>query len=701
MSGLGAAPLPSACGPPGRKLRVCLCSFEIDGPKRGGIGTAYASLAELLAGAGHDVTLLLADDACRYGSPYQWQSHFAARGIRFEMLPPLPFAVGPVEATYHVQLSYRAYLYLRASDFDVVHFPDVLGLGYYSILAWRQGLAFRGATLCVGTHGPSQWVREGNRTGPLIPALSALVLDYLERRCVELAPVLVSPSAYMYRWMEERGWTVSSNRHVLQNLLRASGRRGRSVAASPVPAEELVFFGRLEARKGLVLFCRAVERLLGEGVRPARVTFLGETGRATIGAASAEAWARSQAERWSIPVAFVNDLDPAGAMDYLRGHGRLAVIASERVENSPYTVLECLGAAIPFVCTDVGGIPELIHADDRRETCVAPEVATLARRLKVACEKGLRLSRPAVDPEANAAAWLAWHAEAPPVSSPKSPAEPLVSVCVSGTLEAREAVMASLAAQGYAHLEVLMIDDDAPGARSGAALQARGEYVLFVSPGALLKPTAIERFVTGARHSEADVLTCCSETASAAGVRVGLFPGGPASAGLVKNVFGDAHAFFRRDALRALGGPDDTEGRSPDDRTLLGRAALRGLRLEVVPEVLIEHPGDRPRQDTLPTGLLQAYCEALPATLQDLPSTFGALSAEARAAAISRRTGSELEALPGGWLLRNSEVDLRRGAEAAAFVRAVLRSPAWHLFGPLRAVVLLWRRLRARSSRRT
>jgi len=40
-----------------RPLRVCVASFDFVGPvKNGGVGTAFTSLAEALARAGHEVT---------------------------------------------------------------------------------------------------------------------------------------------------------------------------------------------------------------------------------------------------------------------------------------------------------------------------------------------------------------------------------------------------------------------------------------------------------------------------------------------------------------------------------------------------------------------------------------------------------------------------------------------------------------------
>ena len=60
----------------------------------------------------------------------------------------------------------------------------------------------------------------------------------------------------------------------------------------------------------------------------------------------------------------IASLGRAQALEYLRGAGRLAVIPSQ-VDNSPCTVQECLQEGVPFLTSDRGGIPELIHPDDR------------------------------------------------------------------------------------------------------------------------------------------------------------------------------------------------------------------------------------------------------------------------------------------------------------------------------------------------
>ena len=72
--------------------RVCIVTADITGPIRnGGIGSAYYSLARLLADAGHQVTVLYA--LGRYSEQEtieHWVRQYRRWGIRFVPLPAPP-----------------------------------------------------------------------------------------------------------------------------------------------------------------------------------------------------------------------------------------------------------------------------------------------------------------------------------------------------------------------------------------------------------------------------------------------------------------------------------------------------------------------------------------------------------------------------------------------------------------------------------
>jgi hypothetical protein len=167
----------------------------------------------------------------------------------------------------------------------------------------------------------------------------------MEQRSAELADLVYSPSRYLLDWVRDEGWRLPEAVACHPNLL-PRGFVMTPARAEARPVEELVFFGRLEERKGLDLFCAAVSLLVRGGVRPACVTFLGKVGE--MGGADALRWIAAAAHGWGVPWAVRNELDVLGARDFLAQPGRLAVIASV-AENSPYTVLECIAAGTPFL----------------------------------------------------------------------------------------------------------------------------------------------------------------------------------------------------------------------------------------------------------------------------------------------------------------------------------------------------------------
>ena len=211
--------------------RVCIATYEILGPSQnGGIGTAYFSLATTLASAGHDVTILyLSGEPLGRAVIEHWITHFRILGIRFVALPASPRTIDVPQCMLTAR---DAYAWLRKQEFDVIHFPELQGHGYYSVLAKHQGLDFSHTTLCVGTHSPMSWIREQNHEAPYSP--DELEMDFMERQCVALADVVLSPSQYMLRWMQTRGWTLPAVCYVQQTI------------ASP----ELQAFASLASRRG-------------------------------------------------------------------------------------------------------------------------------------------------------------------------------------------------------------------------------------------------------------------------------------------------------------------------------------------------------------------------------------------------------------------------------------------------------------------
>ena len=100
--------------------------------------------------------------------------------------------------------------------------------------------------------------------------------------------------------MHENGWELPENTYVAPYILPPGVLSEAMVPDKAREISEIVFFGRLEVRKGLKLFCDALDHLSAQpGNHEFEVTFLGKEteiyGRSSIGYIS------DRSKKWSMP----------------------------------------------------------------------------------------------------------------------------------------------------------------------------------------------------------------------------------------------------------------------------------------------------------------------------------------------------------------------------------------------------------------
>lgn len=606
--------------------------------------------------AGHDVTILfLLGCHPTDGNIIDWVEYY--RSEKGMQLIPLPMAHDPrIHAAWASSVSYHTYVWLKAHqhDFDVIHFPECQGLGFYSLLARRQGLAFADSTFVIGTHGPTLWVKEGSQD--YVRNLGELEIDYMERMSVAAADVVVSPSQYLLGWMRQNGWELPERTYVTPYVLPdvAASTNGQPHAKSAI--REVVFFGRLEIRKGLKLFCDAVDELCARPGPPFEVSFLGKEtelyGRSSIGYIS------DRSKKWTIPWHLVANKHRAAAIEYLRAPGRMAVVSS-LADNFPNTVLECVGAGIPLLASNVGGIPEIVAEADRANVCFEPRPDVLADRIRIALEQGASAPRPSVSFVDVERKWVRWHDTLGDGNAPGSSSDsqnkrargesifPRVTVCFAHDVRRSGAAdtLESLKLQDYPSLEIIVAECGAdsvspPGSSNGteklgrhalsrirlrspeigagrnaAARQAKGDYLFFVDDHTLLLPsTALSVFVQVAQRVDADILTSAmsffigpSENSLDRRMEHSRRPflGGDVATGAFVNCFGSSNALVRRDAFETIGGFSEEAASTLDDWELFAKAGLAGLRIETMPEVFVWYRED-PDEENLVHSLINA-----------------------------------------------------------------------------------------------
>jgi O-antigen biosynthesis protein len=640
-------PAVHAAGGSPRAARVLIASYEVAGPTgNGGIGTAYHSLAHALAAAGHDVTLLFTGwiDPAHAAPEAEWRTAFAETGIAFGFLGT-PWHL-PVRSPHHaVRRAYELHRWLldahAARPFDVVHVPECLGHGAFALTAKALGLAYADVEFVVGTHSSTRWVAESNRES--IESVDQLVTEHLERLSVERADVLMSPTAYLLNYMRHRGWTLP-RRSFVQPLARPQAVRSLAAAvprAERAHASELVFFGRLETRKGLEAFCDAVDVLVAEGDCPfERLTLLGRPEQ--VMGEEASAFVARRAANWDLDWRILPDLAHDEAIAYLSSRPCVVAIPS-LVDNSPNTVIEAVALGVPFVASRSGGTAELIATADlatatfdgwRESATLEPpafgdhealfDVRALAAALRAKAAAPATTVSPAVCDMACDRVYDEWHraiagrardAPAPPpapapsamacvVAADPSDAARVAVALTRGTRPPQE-IVALCDAPAVAELPagVAAIDAAARGAgpaRRHATSTTDADIVIVLRGNEQPDPALVERVCDAMAIGETDVLalvcrdpdaarpdgmlSALRRTDVAADLRAFVPTSGPASAAVAYPALTVGPYAIRRTALEQLGGyAPDTWGEAVDHE-LLARAALAGLRIDVLPD---------------------------------------------------------------------------------------------------------------------
>ena len=148
-------------------------------------------------------------------------------------------------------------------------------------------------------------------------------------------------------------------------------RESEFVPVAPIDdAADFLFLGELRMLKGPDLFLRALASLRADG-HDARAVIVGDGPDAPAVKALAEALSLGDAVTFHAPMPARDAFSQA----------RCFVMPS-RAEALPYVVLEALGAGMPVIATNVGGISEILGSGN--PAMVAPEEAALTGAMRVA-----------------------------------------------------------------------------------------------------------------------------------------------------------------------------------------------------------------------------------------------------------------------------------------------------------------------------
>lgn len=608
-------------------MKICLVSSEILGAHRnGGIATATSHLALLLARNGHSVTLFYVG-----GTPLEpmspWASYYRIANVAICNYPGSSAHLNPGWMKQPVEI----YDQLQYQSFDVIVFQEWLALGHACMVAKRAGLAFGHTTLASITHSSTPWLLQANQSFPSSPR--DLALMHMEQQAVEFADAVVSPSRYLTEWMLRAGWKLPDNTSVIPYFLAGPDLLQDQFPLQPQPRSvrqpsHLVFFGRLEERKGISIFLSA---LASEELKrfKFKLTFLGRP--ATKSLEDIRRFVARHRPDLLAGLEFQPSLSSDEAQAFISSAECVPVMPS-LIDNSPCVIYESLKLGVPFIAASAGGIPELIDPRDSLRCLFDPTPRALAGKLReVLSAPSWEALRPAYDERDIADRWLSWLAEQAPKALPApklvtKPHPPDTTVVITHFERPRlvEQTLRALAMQSDPLFDVVLVDD---GSQSKAALaflerasrgiaglsikvvrqsnkylgaarnegirHAEGSFVIFLDDDNIPFPNMVEVFRRAAYASRADIVSCQMQLFRDPTGEPDLgnlisgerwaFPGGPLALAVIQNCFGDATAIYRRELFERIGGFHEIPGVTHEDWQLHLRAYLEGLSLISLP----------------------------------------------------------------------------------------------------------------------
>ncbi len=505
-------------------------------------------------------------------------------------------------------------------------------VGFCSIQAKRLGNAFRNTQFILVLNSPRLWIEHhNNRIPQALP--SHLVIDHMEAYCAEHADTVFCPSQSLIDWVRDQGWKLASDTRLMPTWTPWE----QAIAPVEANVSHLVFFGRLETRKGLEIFCDAISLVASnreDGAQPLSVHLVGKLGAVSGSGAGAylDDWkARLPPD---VAVCIHSELSQEDAMNFLESNRDAIYIFPVTADNSPNALLEAKARGLHVLVADISGCSELL-AD--RQAVFPPDPEGLAAKIREVWASGMppsSLAVPLVEVERRRLEHLR-EMESLPLRSETNlevvRPHRKISVCIPhhNLGPYLDQTLASIKAQTYPNYEVIVVDDgsDDPAsleafeaasrkyahkkwqfirtelqgvcqARNTAASVASGEFLAFVDADDIAHPHMLDTLERSLQAGALDVITCYlyafDDGASPAPEALSLhfaFVGGCLEAAIFYNTLGNTNMLVRRLAFDAVGGfpSHDIRGQGSEDRALLVRLLRGGFKLDTTTETILSY----------------------------------------------------------------------------------------------------------------
>lgn len=621
-----------ACGLCCRPMsRVAIVSYDVQTifGKAGGVGAFTTRWANLLRSAGEAVTIVMTriDWEPMRVDP-QWKARYQDNGIALIELqapPGLPTRWPEVPTMRMAEIAAPV---LRG--FDIVYFQDWANPGFHLVRERRYST--EPAPVCVTVlHGPSEWNLSSDGRYPELP--KDLHLSYQERYSARHSDFVISPTRYMARHLEGLGWKFPREVEVLGLPMPPPEKTDQQAALAPL--RRIVYFGRIQERKGIRLFVSALEHFAKNADFKPSVVLLGAAEDQNL----LHSTMRSLKDA-GFTVSHDGAMDSDAALRFLREKAQdtLCVIPSP-TDNHPYALVEAsLISNLNVIACRGGGVPEVLKGSEAHLCDPLPR--DLADKIAERINAPLSPNQlPHYDCDPANARWLEFHGRAVTRAKTRSrrtapPRKLTVDVCT--TYYQKSAYLSQLVdaleQQTETDFHVIAVDDGSPdaeskrvfeeqatrtaargwnfyrqenafvdAARNSAARRGSGELILFIDSDDVPVPNAVARMREAMELSGDDVLICASylfagekrpfDPATGEVVAPPYAINIPLGMDLVGGLlnpcaFGGSMFMIRRSVFEEMGGFRELRGAGHEDWEFYVRLALAGRRVDILPELL-------------------------------------------------------------------------------------------------------------------
>ncbi|MBD2150110.1 glycosyltransferase family 4 protein [Pseudanabaena sp. FACHB-1277] len=365
-----------------------LVSSEYEGYyKNGGIGTYYRALSEQLFEDGWYVILLL----CATEEHFQGKSKVPFLNQVFSVteceeilsLQPIHRAIlDDARSSYYEYQSFNILFFTQAlvaccANAKVyIEFPEMCGFGYRTIQAKRVGLLPKCVT-SVTLHSGHEWVYEANERFNVTYAHNFWQICHYEQNSFENADLSFHPSNFILSKVKSYGWNVSAairlpyfipliNLSCIETPLIESLKN--RIAENKIP---IIFFARLEERKGLCTFIQAIKRLESSSANSCHFIFVGKIVQLNshhLRHLDSDQYIRQElTNTYSYDIC--DGLFSEEALNLINSFNRAIVCLTSPQDNFPNSALEVGQLPVSIVAADTGGFRETLGLLNR-DSCV-------------------------------------------------------------------------------------------------------------------------------------------------------------------------------------------------------------------------------------------------------------------------------------------------------------------------------------------